>query len=109
MRIQSDIDIDVAVHYLDIEDLRFPQNSRDDSPEVQWDRIRATQTVDGQGGTGHIYVTGAGYRIKKDGTPGLQQARIQFGSGVLRRMPEEWQQRITNDLAALAAKVSVSE
>jgi hypothetical protein len=107
MRVQPSIRITVVTHYLDIEGLRFPINSRTDAPVAEWDRLRATMDIDEDGTEHGIYVTGAGHYVKKDGTVGLRNATISVGSYVLRLMPEDWQERIRADLRTLADRVTV--
>lgn len=104
MRIQHNINVEVSTFYLDIEGLRFvPQYGT--KREGDFYRLLAKATLEDDGTVRSVWVTASGYYVKKDGTTGLQDARIRFGN--LNMLPEEWQTRITRDLEALAARVTV--
>lgn len=105
MRIQPNIDVTVSVFYLDIEGLRCkPQYGTDREADLY--RLMAKASLEDDGSVRSPWITASGHYVKKDGTTGLQTARIQFGS--MSTLPEEWQARITRDLDALAAHVTVA-
>jgi hypothetical protein len=106
MRVQPMIRVEVVVHYLDIEDLRFrPQVSNDRVAEIT--DVRASAHVGDDDGLKRPFITARGKYVNKDGEVGLRDCRISYGR--LDQFPEDWQQRIIADLQALADKVTVSE
>jgi hypothetical protein len=104
MRIMTEIRVEVSAYYHDIEGLRFkPQYGTD--REGDFYRLLAKATLNDDGTVGSVYVTASGHYVKKDGTTGLADARIRFGS--LHVLPQDWRTRIMTDLETLAERVIV--
>lgn len=106
MNISKSVTVEVRASYSDLDEPRPQATYGWSDSEMELRTIFAKAQVE-DGKPKRIWLTASGYRIKKDGTPGLQTATIRYGDiGVL---PTEWQDRVYNDLADLAAKVTVTE
>lgn len=107
MRVQTEITAEVTVHYLDIGGLRFrPQAMRD--REAEFHALRATSRLNRDGTLGRVYLSGIGKWVRKDGTVGLQDAKLTFSSALL-TLPKPWKRRIEADLNHLASLVIIGE
>lgn len=102
MRINSAIGVTVTAHYLDIEGLRFTDGGE---KEIEWASIRASADLRDDGELGFVWLSGLGKYVKQDGTAGLRDAKMTFSG--LRRLPEDWQVRVTRDLQTLAERVTI--
>lgn len=105
MRIEQEIGVDVTVHYLDIEGLRFKPQAGSDR-EAEFHAVRATSRLDREGKVARVYLSGVGKWVRKDGTVGLQDAKLVFSAGAT--LPPHWQHRIMNDLGHLADQVVIA-
>lgn len=107
MRIQTDIGVDVTVHYLDIEGLRFAPQAGKPNRLAEFHAIRATTRLNRDGTIARVYLSGIGKWLKADGTVGLRDAKLVFSSGTT--LPAEWKKRIETDLQRLAGLVIIGE
>lgn len=106
MQIQTNLRVDAFVTYADIENLRTTRKHGTDRI-IEWGVLTARASVDRDGMLERVWITARGHHVKKDGTVGLRDASLAYGS--LADLPDDWQTRISADLQSLADKVTISE
>lgn len=105
MIVETYIRADVHVTYRDLDGVRTTERGGRER-SIEWHVLSASASVE-DGQPQRIWLTGKGRYVKKDGEVGLQPATMSYGH--LNHFSGEWQTRITADLEALAAKVTVAE
>lgn len=105
MKTTTDLRLKVVARFTDLEPDERPRTTGHGGETIEWQRLSADAYIEDDGTLTRVQVTAHGYRVKVDGTVGLQARNTCYRS--VDFLPPEWQWRIREALRQEADRVTV--